>query len=478
MDAVERATLLVKLTTSNSRDQWDTWTEIVWRPPILAGPIIQTLKCDSKRLCKLRHELAQAYDDVHSSLPTEELIIIRGRLRIALMEAHRIGRALFNTAADREQARAICELLRVVPMEMQIEGEANAMFALDMLPLGWLTLDELSFRRFLDERQQLRVEEVASMLPCWQWPVIRRWTNHRLPLPTLLPRSGRSRVAYIGDDALGKRHGGTVNDGLSEVMRDSHSRTKVHPDLTDYEFEHHWPDEPPMEKDEIIRGLARHLVNPCHMPRGCHHPDRPAVITHFFCHGDTTIEEPADRAGRVAARRGAEFTLSIGQRGKKDVHHEISGHELGREMELQRQSISAPQRQRTLILMSACAGALQDQRDNRAILSVFAENQHPVVIGTEATMDHQTAHELAIAFYCELRRGFAAHVALWRAQRLLAAESAGRSAMPAALLYSCYGIPECRLEPISGSEPYPQQPTLITDDLFLPPKTQNFTTPP
>lgn len=477
METTPRQTLRVEIKAREEGDQWDTTTEIVWTlPGGIFPPLRQTVSCGVSNLRRLRHQLAEAYDRIHGDKGSDRnLGTARGNLRAVLKRAHAVGLEFFKNQAS--EMTTWLRAMHGLPLQWEIEAEPNSMFALDMLPLGWMSLTKEQFGQYLHNHPTLTTDELASMLPCWQWPVIRRLRTRAQPQRGLLFRKGKARVAFVGDDALSVEHGGTVEDGLSKTMRIALGELRTHPNLSaEYEIEDHWPDEEEVETQVLVSALATHLLNPGIMPRGCKHPDNPAVITHFFCHGKTTIEMCAD-SSKAKVTRGQHFELHIGQMEKKKLHHRITASELEQEIQSRDSSNAAGSlpKSRTLVFMNACATGLQARYDDAAIVSVFVNNGHPAVIGTEARVDTSTARKLSARFYECLLDAIPAHLALWQAQRGMTSESAMNARpFPAALLYSCYGIPDCRLEPRKEGVPAPISP-LTGSDLFFPPKNVNLT---
>lgn len=437
-------------------------TEVVWRWGSFEH--VQRLRCGGNPLRRLRQEFARVYDQIHGGKASRrDCANARANLRWVLREAHRVGRVFFTGASGPAQMPPWLPILLHQAVEWQIEAPSPSMFPIDMLPLGWMSVSTAVFSRFLMEHDDLSTSELASILPCWQWPVVRRFLEMEQPSRAPLPRHEKVRLAFIGDGAPE-----SLRDSLREGMGRAHATLVKHDRLAaSYEIEHPWPDNEAQKTEDIVSSLARHLVNPEYMPRGSHHPNTPAAVTHFYCHGITSLDQSK-------TKRGMHFELHIGQLGKTDDHHKITTKELRHHMELQQADPShSGKAQRTLIFMNACACGMQAPMDDVALASVFLSKRHPAVIALEARIDGGTARRISSHFYDCLLDSVPAHVALWQAQRQLTCETTTKQApFPAALLYSCYGIPDCRLSR-NTTEQLPLKSPLtdsgVFSDLFFPP---------
>jgi hypothetical protein len=460
-------TLTVQL-QSRPHESGKDGTEIIWR--LGALETYQRLACGGGKLRALRHRLAGAYDlirGLHGAPRNRDMA--RENLRHALREAHKIGREFFGGVKEAVALQEWLRLLHGQPLEWQVEAAPSSMFALDLLPLGWLAMSESAYYQYLDSHQDLTTESLASMLPCWQWPVIRRFLEMEQPARHPLPRTDKIRMAFIGDGAPE-----TVRDSLRHGMKRAHQKLKRHRVLAGaYQIEKPWPDHKQEQTDVLVSALAKHLVNPAFMPRGGHYPETPAAITHFYCHGKTILDEAASHS-RARTARGMHFELQIGQLHKTDDHHQITAKELRDHIEIHQANEGGDKKkQRTLIFMNACAGGMQAQMDDAALASVFLSKRHPAVIATEAKIDGGTARRISAHFYECLLDTAPAHHALWQARRRMTCETTTKqNPFPAALLYSCYGIPDCRLEGIRDEKvPATQPPESAKNfqDLFFPP---------
>ncbi|MEZ5387005.1 MAG: CHAT domain-containing protein [Prosthecobacter sp.] len=394
----------------------------------------------------------------------------RANLCQVLREAHSIGREFFVDATGPGLASMPpwLSILLNQSVEWQIEAPPQSMFPVDMLPLGWMSAEPKAFNEFLMEHDDLSTNELASMLPCWQWPVVRRFLEMEQPSNRPLSRKQKVRMAFVGDGAPG-----TVRDSLRKRMQQAHQELTRHQRVSiAYQIETPWPDDDPVDTEKLTCAFANHLVNPEFMPRGCHYPEDPAAVTHLFCHGRTNLD-PAQASSAMVLNRGMHFELHIGQLKKTDGHHEITAKALREHLEMHLAASPALDvlRQRTLIFMNACAGGMQASLDDVAIASVFLSKGHPAVIATEATIDQGTARRISPEFYENFLQNVPAHVALWQAQRRMICEvSTKRKPFPAALLYTCYGSPECRLPPDQNEKNTPESTspsTTLLSDLFF-----------
>jgi hypothetical protein len=354
--------------------------------------------------------------------------------------AHGIGLQFFTGAPLPELLSVWLRSMEGNFVDWQIEAPPKSMFALDMLPLGWLSLSKQEFHDYLMNHPNLTTSELASMLPCWQWPVIRRFLEMDQAPPRPLRHGKQIRLAFVADGAPD-----CVKESLRAAGEKAHKLMKGHQDIQRcYQIERPWPDEETTTTDELISALARHLMNPDYMPRGCHHPDDPAAVTHFFCHGRTSLDQHNHHQIRS---RGWEFELQLGQRSKRDDHHRISASALREHLEIEQSKLNGDQHKpRSLIFMNACGSATQSCADDVALASVFLSKRHPSVIATEARVDAATARRISCHFYERFIGRVPAHVALWQALRRLSCEVISQNKPhPAALLYSCYGSRFCTL---------------------------------
>jgi len=414
-------------------------SEIIWR---YAGQVLHHhITCGGGKLRSLRHDLASAFNQIHGHKGAKRnMQMARANLRAVLKRAHSIGLQFFTGAPLPDLLNFWLRNIEGDFVDWQIEAPQASMFALDMLPLGWLKLSKKEFHEYLTEHPDLTTSELASMLPCWQWPVIRRFLEMDQSPPRSLRHGKRVRVAFVADAAPD-----CVKESLRAAGEKAHKQMKGDQNIgACYLIERPWPDDETSTTDDLISALARHLMNPDYMPRGCHYPDDPAAVTHFFCHGRTSLERQNHQRNQS---RGWEFELQLGQRSKQDGHHQITASALREHLEIEQAKLNGEQNKPlSLIFMNACGSATQSCADDVALASVFLSKRHPSVIAAEAAVDAATARRISCHFYERFLRRVPAHVALWEAlRRLICEEISQNRPHPAALLYSCYGSPYCRL---------------------------------
>jgi len=414
------------------------------------------LQTGGKGLGSHRSMLAKAYNHLtatgHAEHTTAPRQLARGQIRQLLRSAWELGRRLVSS----DEAGRLQNWLRVallVADRWEVEASMKDMIGLDLLPLGWLD-DELP--EFLYRNKDLTVSQLAGFLPGGAWPVSRRWLNYALAVGNRLPQSDpgeKVRVAFVGDDQCG-------NEGVSQFMRKHHRSLKHHPQIKSLaEVEAHWPHSIPVPSDQITANLARHLCDATRMPCGRHLPASPASTTHFFCHGDTKPDHDADQ-----------FALLLGHyNGRK--HHRITMSSLREALHAARGvaagSLPFQHQQRSLIFLNACSVAQQSAMDHGSVVGVFAENQHPSVIGTETSIDVVTANRTSLRFYEEFLSGCDASEALFRTKQALLDEKRPRLLSPAVLIYSCYGQPSTRLN-IPNRTPFTADIAMSVPDFFFP----------
>ncbi len=367
-----------------------------------------------------RKQVARACDELSKPGVGLTKEAVRTRLRQFLLKTWQIGQGLFDQNERLRLRHWLAEYESVI-CSVELEAPLERMIPMDLIPLAHLANDRTSYCKNLD---QLSLIEMAEMVFSGRWPVSRRWQGILQPRGALLPNAWQDqimRIAFIGDETPHKTR------SIAQEMRRHFHRLE---DSDNLRIEKHWPDPQPLELEVFMQKLAGHLTNPTQMPRGCQYPHSPASATHFFCHGQAANDDKA--AG-----------LQIGHKGATKAHF-VSTKVLESALQAQASSNAGPQtgaQNRSLVFLNSCSGAEQSVDDHSSMVSVFANNAHPAVIGTETSIDIPTAHDVSAGFYEYLCQGVSAPEALFQTKRALLDESKATELRPSALIYCYYGLP-------------------------------------